>query len=228
MRSQQTPLSPAIKADKRFEALLKQEMREHEHLISSHNKEMQMLRDALKLAMEKFDSLFQKNEQDLKDFKTYTVSFLGIHKVKLESQEITIAEQKKTIEDLHKQLLEFQHSYASKEHIEKVKLGIEKKIEDMSINHVIVFQDLQREFKIIINSIKDDFIKFKYDVENRFAKVDEKAESNFHLSRLDKEGIERELIRYKKAMFYIEKKIENIYTLIERLNKRDALCHKQE
>ena len=38
--------------------------------------------------------------------------------------------------------------------------------------------------------------------------------------KLDSTGVLKEIQVYKKSMFIIEKKIENIYTLIERLDKR--------
>jgi hypothetical protein len=226
--NQQTLLQLDIRADKRFDALVKKEMQEHQHLISCHNKEMQALRDQLCISMERFESLFQKSEQDLRDFKTYTVSLMGVLKVKIEAHEATIFEQRKSIEDLSKQLLSFQDVYSTKDEIEKVKKGIEGKVETVTVSHITSFQDFQRDLRASLNALNDNLTKLRCDMDKKFSELQEKGESNFQLSRLDKEGIEKDFIRYKNVIFYIEKKIENLYTLIERINKRGELCRKPE
>ena len=228
MRNQRTPPQPAIRADRRFDALVKKETEEHQHLLSCHNKEMQALRDRLFISMERFDSLFQKSEQDLKDFKNYTVSLLDILKVKIEAHEATIADQKKAIEDLGKQLILFQDVYSTKVESERMGKKVQGEVEAVTFNSLLSFQAFQRDTNTLINSLNDDFTRLRSDMGNCFSETDEKCEKNFHLSRLDKEGIERELIRYKNTVFYIEKKIENLYTLIDRINKRGELCHKPE
>jgi hypothetical protein len=65
-------------------------------------------------------------------------------------------------------------------------------------------------------------------MELKLSQMTDKAESNLYVYRLDKEGVLKQIRIYEKSMFIIEKKIENIYTLIERLNKRGELCHKPE
>jgi hypothetical protein len=228
MRNQRTPPQPAIRADRRFDALVKKETEEHQHLISSYNKEMQTLRDQLSLAMERFESLFQKSEHDLRVFKIYATDIIGILKGKIHAHEATIAEQRRSIEDLCRHLIDFQDSYYTKDQVKNIENGIGVKIDAATVSHLASFQDFQKDLKASLGSLSEDLMKFSCDVDIRFSEMHEKAESSFQLSRLDKEGIERELIRYKKSVFYIEKKIENIYTLIERINKRGELCLKQE
>lgn len=53
-------------------------------------------------------------------------------------------------------------------------------------------------------------------------------EKKIQTFKVDSEGVLKELRIYKKGMFIIDKKIENIYTLIERLQKREDLCHSRE
>lgn len=228
MRNQRTCPQPAIRADRRFDALVKKENEEHQHLISSHNKEMQALRDQLSLAMDRFDALFQKSEQELKVFKIYATDIIGVLKGKVEAQERTIVEQRKSIDDLCKHLLDFQDFHFTKDQVKNIENSIVAKIDVATVNYLASFQDFQRELKASIGSLSDDLLKFSCDVEIRFSEMNEKCKSNFHLSRLDKEGIEKELIRYKNSVFYIEKKIENLYTLIERINKRGESCRKLE
>ena len=53
-------------------------------------------------------------------------------------------------------------------------------------------------------------------------------EKKIQTFKVDSTGVLEELRIYKKEMFIIDKKIENIYTLIERLQKREDLCHSRE
>jgi len=228
MRNQRTLPQPVIRADRRFDALVKKETEEHQHLLSSHNKEMQALRDQLSLAMERFESLFQKSEQDLKVFKDYATDIIGVLKAKIQVQETTIVEQKKSIDGLCGQLIDFHDFHYTKDQVKNIENGIVTKIDAATVSHLVSLQNFQRELKAFCSGVSDDVTMLKREVDKRFSETAEKSESNFQLSRLDKEGIERELIRYKKSVFYIEKKIENIYTLIERINKRGELCLKPE
>lgn len=225
-----THLSLAINSEKRFEALLKQEMREHQHLIACHHKEMQELRNSLKLAMEKFDSLFQKYEQELKDFKIYAIGLIDIQKEKLDAQEFVISEMKRTIDSFHALLMNMHSFYTSHSDMEDFKQSLQFRLDSETQRHLSSFQGMERQVKDLIFSLTKDVDQRKNEIETRFCKVDEVAEKNFNACRLEKEGIEKDFIRYKKAMFYIEKKIENIYTLIERINKKEGkdICHKPE
>lgn len=199
---------------------MKKEMAEHQHIISSHYKEMQELRDSLSLAMERFTSLSNKNDQDLKDFKTYAVCTIGVLNQKLMANERQIAEQKDTIDSLYKQLLSFQELSASKIDLEKSKKDIEIKINDSTNIHLNSFQDFQRELKILYNTLKEEVTKAISLIDHRLTDSEDKNEENFSIFRIDKDGILKEVRVYKMDMFYIEKKIENIYTLIERLKNK--------
>jgi hypothetical protein len=189
---------------------------------------MQDLRLSLSLAMEKFQSLFDVSEKELKDFKTYTVCNIGILRERLMTNETVIAEQKKTIEDLHNQILVFQTVYSTLVDIEKFKKELESKIKDSTNIHLNSLQNMQGELKLLFKSLKDDLLDLRSEMEIKLSQLTDKVNSNFYISRLDKEGVLKEIRIYEKTIFIIEKKIENIYTLIERINKRGEICHKPE
>jgi len=213
-------------ADKRFEAIVKKEMIEHQHIISSHHKEMQDLRDALSLAMEKFTSISERNDKELQDFKNDATSQINRLKDRAKTDEALILEQRKMIEDLHKQLLEFYMMQASKSDMDKFKRELEAKVDYTTMNHVHSLQNFQVDMQILIQSLKNDQVKLDLEIEKKLSRLSEIGESNFYVSKIDREGVLKEIRTYKKDMFYIEKKIENIYTLIERLNKRVEVCPK--
>jgi DNA repair ATPase RecN len=218
-----------LRADKRFEALVKQEMVEHQHIISSHHKEMQELRDRLSLAMERFESLSKKNDDDLKQAKIDTACTIALLQYRVGVNESLIEDHKKTIEDLHKQLLAFQEQYSSKSDTSNIKKSVDEQIKEITSAHISEFQEYQREVKSLFNSLKYELTNSLAALEQKLAKLSDTVENNFYVFRLDKEGVLKEIRIYEKTIFIIEKKLENIYTLIERINKRERgeSCHKQ-
>jgi hypothetical protein len=217
-----------LKADKRFDALVKRQENEHKHVIDAHHKEMQALRDKLSISMDKFDSLFDHNDNQLKDFKTYVTCTFGIIKVHLEAHEAIIEEQRKTIQDLSRQLNEIHNAYMSKLEVEKFKKDMDFKIDASTTKHINISQEMQREVKVLILDLNNDLAKMRNDMEQGIAKISDFVEGRLAVARLEKDGVLKEVRIYEKTIFIIEKKIENIYTLIERINNRDAPCHKPE
>ncbi len=207
---------------------MREEMREYQHLISSHHKEMQELRDLLNFAIQKFDSISQNNVQEFFEFKAFMINQIYLIKEKIIANDTTVSEQKSTIVSLHEQLNEFHEMYASKMMIDKVKKDLDSSIKEIIINHLDSFQEFQREFKYLIQNLQNDLINLRSDISIINGELNKKIDSNFHVSRIDKEGVLNQIRIYEKSMFIIEKKIENIYTLIERINKRGEVCHKQE
>jgi len=219
---------PSLMADKRVEALLKKEMVEHQAIISSHHKEMQTLRDSLTVAMQRFDSLFNRSEQELKDLSKDAATHIDLIKKKLISNELTISEQRQTIISLSQQLQDFDLTHVKKSDLESLKKESREQIKQSTESHLNSFQDLQREIRFLFQSLKDDFEKLKVDLEKKFFGINEISETKFSQLKMDKEGLSEKFRIYDKTIFIIEKKIENIYTLIERINKRGEVCHKQD
>lgn len=215
-------------ADKRFEALVKKEMMEHQHIISSHHKEMQALRDELNLAMQRCKSIAERNEKDLEELKAQTNYSINILKDRLKADEAIIIEQRKTIEGLNQQILAIYMGYATKNDVDKLKSSHATEIKANTISHLNAFQDFQREFKILLHVLKSDIVKLNLEVEQKCNRLSERGEKNFSVAQIDKDSVLKEVRVYQKDIFVIEKKIENIYTLIERINKRGDTCHRQE
>jgi len=215
----QSNIQQPNRSDARLDVLMKQQMLEHRHVIESHHKEMQALRDQLNLAMERFHALSDKNVQDLKDFKTYAVCTLGVLNQRVMANEGLTAEQWRTIQDLHEQLQSCHVIFSSKADLEKAKKAMEDRIKSCTDSHIDSFQDFQRDYKALIEGLKNELICLRHDLEERVAKFTDDFESNLYLARIDKDSLLKELRVYKMDMFVIEKKIENIYTLIERMKK---------
>lgn len=213
-------------ADKRLQAVVKKQEAEHKHLLDAHNKEMQELRDQLKLAMERFESLSQKNDGDLKDFKEQAASHISILRERIGAQERVFTDQKATIEALQDQLLNFQVLYSSMRDVDALRKELEKQVHEATKSHLCSLQDLQRQFKIDLTMLRDDLEKFKEAADRRLSEQSNRIEERYNLNKMDREGVIREIRIREKELFIIEKKIENIYTLIERINKRGESCPK--
>lgn len=224
--SRPSSLSPNNTADRRFEALIKKEMIEHQHVISSHNKDMEALRTSLTLAMEKFKSISERNEKALEEFKEQANQQINHLKERVKGNDVAVTDQRKSIEDINQQVLSVPLFYATKTDLEKVKKDLDTVSKASTVNTINAFQELQREIKILIQAMQNDHIKLTLDMEKRLSCLAEKGERNFSISRIDREAVLKELRIYQHDLFVIEKKIENIYTLIERINKRGEVCHK--
>jgi hypothetical protein len=222
------PNIQALRSDKRFDALVKKQEGEHQHIISSYHKEMQALRDGLNLAMQKFTSLSDRNEKELADFRDQATRHISILRERLGAQERVFSDQKKTIEDLHAQLLSFQALYSSMRDVDKVKQEMDSQVREATNSHLVSLQGLQTEFKSLFTSLKEDLTTFKSNAEKKFCELIDQIEKNFNVTKINREGVLKEIRIYDKSIFIIEKKIENIYTLIERINKRGESCRKPE
>jgi hypothetical protein len=203
-------------------------MIEHQHIISSHHKEMQALRDSLSLAMERFESISKRNENDLSDFKTAVLSHISLIKEKMTIDHNSSISQKNMIEDLFHQVLDFHVTYPKKNDMESFKKEVTAQIKESTLSNINSFQDCQRDLKILVQLLRDDLVRIRFEMEQKISRLSEKIDSDFSIFHIDREGIVNEVRTYEKNIFIIEKKIENIYTLIERINKRGEICHKPE
>lgn len=222
------PNVQVLGADKRFEALKKIHESEHQHLLSNHHKEMQELRDSLSIAMEKFKSLSEKGEEELRDLKTYTLYQLAELSTRIWTNEKQLSEQKKSIEDLAKQLFDFQSLYSTKTEMDRFAKEVKESITEIVTGNINGFQDCQSQLKGLIDSLRDDLTKAKEGTEKKFSELIDQIERNYNVLKIDREGVLKEIRIWEKTIFIIEKKIENIYTLIERINNRGESCHRPE
>jgi hypothetical protein len=209
-----------MKADAKLNALLKQQAEEHKHLLDNHNKEMQTLRDSLTVAKEKFESISERNEKDLNDFQKKMHDQICLLKERIYADEYIISEQQKTIKSLYQQLDEFHEQHASKSSIEKFKTNLQSAIQNNTNSHLETFQKYQRELDTLLHEVKEDVIQLKKYIDQQNDLLILKIESNFNLSRIDKDSVLKLMQIQGKNTFIIEKKIENIYTLIERINQK--------
>ena len=211
-----------------MDALLRQQMGEHQAIIASHHKEMQELRVSVKLSLDRSEALYQLSAQELKDFQSHTVNQIRLLKEKMIANESIIDNQKNTIKDLQRQLDEFQKVCADKVGLDNLKKETRCQTSDITKDYLKLFQEHEQEMRSLFQSLQDDFLKLKYEASRNFDVLHEKINDKFKIAKSDKEVVLKEIHIWEKTIFIIEKKIENIYTLIDRINKRNEVCHKPE
>ena len=221
-----SPSVQALRVDKRFDALVKQEMVEHQRIISSHHKEMQALRDLVNSTAERYDSLLNRVESRLLELTSEVEKNVGLIKETLSRYEIVIYEQKKTILEFYNHLENLHLTYSNKVEVEKFKKDVDVKLNESTRERINSFQEAQRETKFLVQTLSEDVAKLKREIQNQSLFLKEEIEHKSSVSKIDKDGVLAHIKSYDKSIFIIEKKIENIYTLIDRINKRGEVCHK--
>ncbi len=220
-------LPDSLKADKRFEALVKQEMMEHQHIISSHHKEMQALRDDLKYARERFDALYDRSQKEHKEHADALNEILEVMRSQLKQSQVDCAECRQTISDLNKEIQDIRNNYTTQVQTESLRKYADIQFNLYNASYVDKFQKHQQEMKKTIGSLIDDILKINEQDARYEVQVEAKIEDKFSLCKMDKEGVLKELRACKKDVFISEKKIEHLYMQIDKLNKKGEVCHKQ-
>lgn len=203
---------------------MKQEMIEHQHIISSHHKEMQELRDAVKYSVEKLASLYEHTQKEIREKTDALNEKLERVHAKLQEAEKELEERKKINIYLLQEMQDMRTTYVRQFSMQSFIQQTDHRINECNAHHMITFQQYQQETKSLISSIMEEVATINEQGTKRNAEVDAKIESKFSVCQLDKEGVFREVRLYKKSMFIIEKKIEHLYLLIEKI--RGEACHK--
>jgi len=216
-------------ADKRGQELARIQETEHRHLLEGHQKEMQALREETKLTLEKCQALSSLHVENLKAFEAKAGQALLTLMEKTIAYEKAIAEHNKAIMDLHVQGLKMQLLYCSLNEMEKVKKDMKEAIHEAGKNNLLLLQNMQAEVKASIASLSQELHESKEKIGKEIGQLASFTEAKLNIAHIDKDGVLNEVRKATNAIFIIEKKIENIYTLIDRINKnRDgaSLCHK--
>ncbi len=214
---------------KRFDSVVREEIRAHDISVKRADKDISLLKELFigfkkdheKLRIQNSDS-FNKT-QDL-----FTQECLNNQK-DFNNQRRFITESSKRveecIEDFKKKIDEFVTCEALEKYcfyVNETFLTLNKKISDSSNlqdknfhKSEIKLMGILEESQVVCNKNLEKLNETIKSLKERFEEY-----------RVDALGILKELQVYKKTVFIMQKKIENLYTLIERLNKKVGECHK--
>jgi len=123
------------------------------------------------------------------------------------------------VDEKHKELFLEREVFNNEiSHFDKTCSGLHSEIEVCENFSKRLVSELRGELAVEIQKIRDE-IK---NVPDKIPELKNNLDKRIDACNFDKDGVLKELRVYKKNMFIIEKKIENIYTLIERLKKKVA------
>jgi len=210
---------------KRFESAFQSEIDRHNLAIESYQKEIGILKTQVKALENRLDEKFVKTSQLSQEVCKKHDEEKERLKLFCESQHA----------------IYLNHKKETQESLSKCKSLIEdrltkKESQDIKIEILSVIRDLDRKFQPIFAHISEQFNGFRKEYIDLYikAKNDLLAQDTSHRDDMqglhvkvnthavDSQGLLRELQMFKKSIFIVEKKIENLYTWIERLKEGKA------
>lgn len=223
MRNQPNPnIQSLLKVEfvKRFEAMMRQELALHAKALSSYQIEMQSLKDSVQEAKNQILALFRHTEVEIKDSALAVQTQISNIELKTKSLDAISSDQKSTIFSLYQSFNDFMEICSKKRDLENFKNEVNSNVNELHNNKTRSFEDYQQHMKSLFNQIIEEQKNLRLDLENKINSLEEVINSKYDHFKMDKEGIQKEIRVYEKTIFIMEKKIENLYTLIERINKR--------
>lgn len=214
---------------KQFELVVKQEIIEHNKFIEANNQAMQSIRIHIAVLEEKITETLNFLKAEIADNKDSMLELFNLieecgSKTLNASAEMKI-KLAKSEDDLKRDITELAKEFTSKSSFSKYREIctdkfdlLSKTIEDtstiFSMQHKIISNKFSEEFKKYNEKVTEVPITLKKFQKELIKKIEEQ--------KIEKDGVSKEIEVLKKTVFVNEKKIENLYTLIERLNKKLA------
>ncbi len=207
---------------KRFESVVREEIQRYENSISENNKQFYLINARLDEFCDHEKRVCALLEKLRIDCKNDVVTEKKDLFEKFEAQRRHVNEKVKSIESLTNDLFKQSASFVDKQDLlDEVSI-----LQSQMINIGLNAEKQKKHLCECIHEIKEDLIDLINDFQNhtskRLAEIQEQIntinESN-KSNKIDSSGILKELQVYKKSVFIIEKNIENIYKLIDRIQK---------
>jgi hypothetical protein len=210
-----------------FEEVSKQEIINHNSAILQTNMAIQELTQKDYDIEQKIISRDAAVNSHLVSLTMSIESLKGAFEVKLQNISKSIEEKEKSIDNklkfLSLSLEEEKKKVVKKEDLEEfrqnlgiVLRGIEQRfLEERNA----ISRDLKPildRFNDLVNSIKQEVVSYRVEIE----KARKDMISKIDIAKVDADGIMKEISVWKKTSFIHEKQIENLYTLISRLEDR--------
>lgn len=211
---------------KKFESVVKQEMADHQKVISSYHQEMQTLRDSIKYALEQCETLYRHSERELKEKTEALQNIINELSIKIKTNSIAISDHKQTLISLFQSINEFVDLSVKKSDFNDFKKEIDQYLKDKKSEQDRQYENQHHFVKQSLSFLEDELKKIREEIKKSIKEVNNNTDHKFSLTVMDKDVILKEIRLYKKDIFIIEKKIENLYTLIERINTRGETCPK--
>ncbi len=209
---------------KQFELVVQQEIKNHQDSVSSiHQANLDLVKriENIEINLSNKNAALESKNKSLEiEIDLLKSNFVRCSK----NVESKLNDLSSSNNDYAKKLeITYQNSLDSKDEIELIInfiYSFEKVIKDLEA-HVIgskliidsSFDILDVKFRSEFNNFKNEVLNLPNDNEKIRKEFEEKIDSH----RIDVAGIMKEIVVFKKSTMIVEKQIENIYTLIQRL-----------
>lgn len=214
---------------KQFELVVKQEIINHNREISSTNQTLQDIQKKLQSQEEKsgLDFSFYASNQKILEMEIeyqneivqkvlQELTFLKNDFKEASSRNVALYEDVRSV--IETALREFLTLKKEVSDIREAETQLEKKIITHALTTSAEFSSLNERCHRNIIRMKEEIMALP----SESLQIKQELEEKLNVARVDFAGVMKELSISKRNSFILEKKIENIYTLIERLDKRIA------
>ena len=167
--------------------------------VQSEQKDFEIKLCNISDCVELSESKIQRIFNDFKDFKEKIICKIN--------QSLSLMTEFKVFNDILKNRISSLES-KSKE--------LDKEIDETRRHNLTNIEEVKRLLAKEIEKAKKEIISLPSEAQE----VKKEIQKQMSIDRVDFEGLLKEIRRYKKENFIIDKKFEHIYTLIERLDKR--------
>lgn len=212
---------------KKFDQVVKQEIINHNNQLAATNIALVDLRKSIeKLTSEHArhiateDSRFRKIEDDMNRLNARYDTLTGSLSISQDNQanktENCLYDLARKIESYEENALEISEFHRV---FEQVSQQLNQYSEDLINQKIYVHSHLQK----MSEEMKRTYEEFKHDLLNKPSEIPEvkdELEKKITAAIVDAEGISKKIGVCMKGSFVIEKKIENLYSLIDRLKKK--------
>ena len=221
-------LSALIKDEvvRRFEDVVREEIRLYNISIKKTDESISKIVDKIDYLERKIDLNFLENKNICDDAKrSFVKERENLEKGLKKDREIISSSSK----NLNEKIKEFEcvlSDFCSKSDLDKIERSIFKHCNETyydMLQSVDAFKQYLHENN---SSLQKKLIDMVEKLEGSNKELERKLElyrSSSSSQKVESDSVLRELQVYKRSMFIIDKKIENLYTLIERLSARNSL-----
>ena len=212
---------------KQFELVVQQEIKEHNNAVLASNKAVNKLRgqlDSIHLIMDKNQSILEnKNLSASIEINNNLIHISN----ELKALKSYVSDTKKELSDsTDKVKASLDKDISNKVKlscVNKIKIDLEKSIESLKTSLVSYRNESlsqSKEVKSYCDECKVALQQETLDLKEDMTLFKDNLLEEIKASVIDKKGLTREIAVLKKAVFINEKKIENLYTLIDRVKNK--------
>lgn len=212
---------------RRFEEFMKVELAQQKELVSSYRKEMQDLRELVYGIKDKCESLANQNKAELQTRCSYIENRINELDQATRINRISLIDLNTSVKNIFGTLNEYDFIYAKKidmqSFIKEISDKINQAIERHSTSAEVSKHQLNETTSLLLEKIRS----LKEDIKSHSSSLGFDLNEKLSIYQMDKDGVLAEVRRYRKDVFIMQKKVENLYTQIDRINKRSQECPKQ-